>query len=220
MIALPGWDSLESVGRWVTFWEIMMIIILAALVGAEVFHFKYNHRLNVLIAAREDKAKNDADAAEARRKTEVGALQNQLSEADKKVAELEKRQPYWQLTQAQESSLRFAFQQGNPGQELKIEIIRGDQFGRAIADKINEIATSAHWRIETRRESDFAGSIPFGISVTLNFSMGNPRQTPPGVGALIQAIKDAGLGPEPGPIPDNLIPVDAIGLRIGRKPFP
>ena len=103
MASLPGWDSLEAVSKWVTFYEILMILCLAALVGAEVFHFKYSHRKDALIELRDRAAeiqrqtaevqrKKDGDEAEARRKTEVERLQTQLSEADKKVTELQIQQ--------------------------------------------------------------------------------------------------------------------------------
>src|SRR5258705_13254661 len=96
MVSLPGWDSLESVSRWVTFYEIAMILCLGALVGAEVLHFNYSHRKDALTTIREAKQAADTtrykDEAEARRKAEVDGLQKQLSEADKKVAKIQKQQ--------------------------------------------------------------------------------------------------------------------------------
>jgi hypothetical protein len=57
MVSLPDWDSLESVSTWTTVFEIAMIVILAALVGAEVLHFKYSHRKDDLTALRDARTK-------------------------------------------------------------------------------------------------------------------------------------------------------------------
>src|ERR1700730_12044172 len=78
MAGLPGWDSLESVTRWVAFYEIAMISVLAALVGAEVLHSNYSHRKDVLIKAREEQqaadTNRDKDEAEVRRGATAEAI--------------------------------------------------------------------------------------------------------------------------------------------------
>jgi hypothetical protein len=62
MVSLPGWDSLESVSRWVTFYEFAMIIILTALIGAQVLHFRYSHRKDTLIEMRARQRADDTTA--------------------------------------------------------------------------------------------------------------------------------------------------------------
>lgn len=87
----PGWDSIASTGWWSHFWFWFGIACLFALGASEIVSHVYGLRKDELVTAAETAAttqrKSDADAAEARRKTETEALQQRLSEADKKVAE-------------------------------------------------------------------------------------------------------------------------------------
>ena len=53
-VDFPGWDSLESVTRLHSFFEMAGIVCLALLVVAEVLAFKYGNRKDVLTGAREE----------------------------------------------------------------------------------------------------------------------------------------------------------------------
>jgi hypothetical protein len=123
MAGLPGWDSLESVTRWVTFYEIAMISVLAALVGAEVLHSNYSHRKDVLIKAREEQqaadTNRDKDEAEVRRAAEVAQLQKQLADAGNKVSGLQIQNIARRLTSAQKEALVGSLAPF-PGQKISI----------------------------------------------------------------------------------------------------
>src|SRR5713226_7045603 len=109
MSFLPGWDSIESTGTIAHGLHITAIVVLGLLVVSEAAALVYdsrNHRLagiaeNERIAADQKKY----DDAETRHATEIGGVKTSLTEAEKKVAELERLRAPRHLTDAQKAKL-------------------------------------------------------------------------------------------------------------------
>jgi hypothetical protein len=104
----PGWDSIASTGYWSHFWFWLGIVCLFALGASEIVSHIYGLRKDELVAIAEraasDQRNAETDAAEARRKADVGVLQERLGTADKKVTELEKQQAPRRLTSQQKTN--------------------------------------------------------------------------------------------------------------------
>jgi hypothetical protein len=91
MPLLPGWDSVESTNWWSHFYFWVGIIFMIALIAAEAVSHIYGLRKDELVAVTEravaEERAREIDAAENRRKAEVGALQKQLDAATAQLAE-------------------------------------------------------------------------------------------------------------------------------------
>jgi hypothetical protein len=219
MVSLPGWDSLESVNRWVTFYEFAMIIILVTLVGAEVLYFKYSHRKDALIEVRERRQTVDTrrqrDDAEAR-KAEVEQLQNRLAEAHRKVAELEGQAPR-RLTDDQRRALIRALSPFR-NQKIVIESAVNDaesvQFGSDFVNVFEAAGWSAD-NVGTVRVM-YAGSAPIGVDVLVNPET-DIAHIPAAVAALVSTLFELGLMKERNIRTDTTVAIGAIRLRTGRK---
>lgn len=101
----------------------------------------YGLRKDELVARAESAAnaqrKADADAAETRRKEEVGALQKQLSEAGKKVTELDKlRQPRRFTPEQRNKLMDFVTNNGKGKLTFVIKASASADDARAYADEI------------------------------------------------------------------------------------
>jgi hypothetical protein len=225
---LPGWDSLEAVSKWVTFYEILMILCLAALVGAEVFHFKYSHRKDALIELRDRAAeiqrqtaevqrKKDGDEAEARRKTEVERLQTQLSEADKKVTELQIQQEPRKLTPEQKRAL-IAVLTPFRGEKIDIVISIGDNESKLFAAEFVSLFREAGWdagQNDGINQAVYTGVVTPGIQVTLNQTEAQSGRLPRGAEELTRALMALGLAE--GAFTNPQTSAGKIEFRVGPK---
>ena len=80
---LPGWDSLSAVNRYHSVAEITGIVILAALVVAEVISYKYGNRKDFLTEQQQH-------TIDQRHDEEMARLQRETAKANERAAELEK----------------------------------------------------------------------------------------------------------------------------------
>jgi len=223
MAGLPGWESLESVSRWVTVYEIAMIVCLAALVGAEVLHFNYSHRKGALIKIREqqqaDNTKRDQDEAEASRKAEVDRLQNQLANAGKKVADLEAKQPQRRLTQLEKDTL-IAAMRPFPNQKISIGCILGDIYGKELAEDFVQVAHAANWN--DGGGSGFSQELftqdPEGVLVFINSAEADAHRATAGIAAFVRSLADLHLIPTPAVTGHPSVAAETIRVLIGKKP--
>jgi hypothetical protein len=60
ILVLPGWDSIETVGKIHRFFEICGIVCLGLLVLFEAFAYAYGHRLETLSAAAQHQVLEEA----------------------------------------------------------------------------------------------------------------------------------------------------------------
>jgi hypothetical protein len=221
--SLPGWDDLESVSRWVTFWEIAMIIILAALVGAEVLHFKYSHRMNDLIGLRdhqlEEQAKRAGDEAETRRKVEVEALQRKLEEAGQQVAALQEKQADRHLSDEQ-TRIIFEAIAPFPGQRVDLVTVMGNGEALRYAQDFLEVFKKAKWVVngDMVAQASYTGTDAdvVGIVVSISQANGMAHRAPMGAGILMQTMIRLGLIKEGFNHPD--VRGDDVQVLVGRKP--
>lgn len=229
MSFLPGWDSLETTETIAHNLHIAAVIVLGLLFLAEgmalVYDFR-NHGLSRAAAVDADnKRQRDADAAESRRKAEVEGLQKQLSEADTRLAAVQKQQAPRRLTEAQK---QFLIAQLSPYRGEKIEIVAllGDQESMQFAQDFHSVFVAAGWQ-------DLSGGVSqavitggaVGIEITLNQAEAQAGRLPPVLQPLINALTIAGLMPHAADGRPNVFmnpqsPTDHIVFRVGSKPSP
>lgn len=222
-MSLPGWDSLESVGRWVTVYEIAMIVCLAALVGAEVLHFKYSHRKDILIEVRdrdhEEQRKSDAAAAEARRKAEVEGLEGRLAEADEKLAAVQHQQTPRRLTADQKQTLTAAIA-SHRGQKIKIMTILGDAEAKRFMEDFVEAFDSAGWDyggVGGLEYGHYGGATdPIGVIVAWKAELFYEKKGPAALSPFVTAL--SGILPNTTLAPTNEVDATTIVVVIGKKP--
>lgn len=215
MPTLPGWDSLDSVTKWHSFYEIAGIIFLALLVGAEVLAFQYGNRKDDLVAAaeslRSNQARQENEKTEARRQTEVTTLQRQLSEADKKVTELQERQAPRHLSEDQKAKLA-GYLSGKPKGTVTIKANTTANDARAYADEIAPLFSGAGWTV---RVDD---ALILGPDITGIWLKVRGPAIPAAAEVIHSAFKFAGI-----PIRDTATPSptgpepDEVWLQIGSK---
>jgi hypothetical protein len=201
---LPGWDSLESVSRWTTVFEIAMIVILAALVGAEVLHFKYSHRKDELTASRD-------------------AEQKKQTEDDRKIIDdLRSQTVARRLTDSEKKALVTALSPF-PGQKIEIWCANTAWDCVNFATDFQSVFKQAKWDVpETIKFGFPVGYDPIGIDVAVNRAwISEPKNSPPSLNALGAVLMHFGLLPMPGALreSDNT-ELGTISLRIGRIPPP
>jgi hypothetical protein len=88
---LPGWDSLDTVGR-LNFWcHIAALVFIAALALAEILAFVYGERRDTLVEARAHALsvaqQQKEQATDERHAAEVADLRGQLDKTSKQVAD-------------------------------------------------------------------------------------------------------------------------------------
>jgi hypothetical protein len=216
----PGWDSLDSVRTWHTVFEISGIAFLAFLVGAEILAFQYGHRKDELTViaerAAEIKRNGDADAAEKRRNADVEALQTQLAEAGKKVAELDKLRQPRHLTEDQKARLTKFITENSKGSAaftIKANVAEGD--ARPYADEIAALfhAPPINWQVGVDNAM-IAGADTSGIWITIK----DGSAIPPATGLLHAAFVDAGFPIKKDVQVDPGVPrPDEVWLSVGTK---
>jgi len=220
MVSLPGWDSLESVNKWITFWEFAVIIILVTFVGAEILYFKYSHRKDALIEVRARRqavdTKRQRDEAEVRRKTEVEGLQNRLTAAQRKVAEFERQAPR-RLTDDQKRVLTRALSPFR-NQKIAIESDMNDAESIEFATDFVNVFEAAGWSADNvgTVRAMYTGSAPIGVDVLVNPET-DVAHIPAAVAALVSTLFELGIMRERNIGTDTTVAIGAMRLRTGRK---
>ncbi len=188
--------SLDSWYRWLTYFAIGLPILGAAMGGVSGWAaFIVNSRISDLQAV---------------------ALKQQLAEADKKVAELDRvRQPR-HLTEEQKTKLAKFITgnfSGNASFTIKAQASESD--ARAYADEIAKIfnAPPIHWQV-TVDNAMIMGPDTSGIWISIK----DGRAPPLATGLLHAALTDAGLPIKKDVEVDPGIPSpDEIWLTVGNK---
>lgn len=225
MNILPDWDSIQSTERWsdVLFWTgIVCLVLLAA---TEVASHIYGRRAGELRSeatrVADEQRQQDANDAERRRKAEVGALEKQLSEADKKTAELEKQQTPRRLTPEQKQTL-IATLSPHAGQKIIFVTILGDNEAKRFMEDFIEVIDAAKWDHSGDNGILYMNfgnaNDPVGVIVVLNDQSRVMKRGPAAVLPLTEALAAFGLAKAHDVTPTNDIKLGEIGLVIGRKP--
>jgi hypothetical protein len=221
----PGWNSLESVKFWHIFWEISGIVILGLLVAAEVLAFQYSHRKDYLSESAEstrieEQQRKDAEN-ETRRAAEVGQLQKQLADADKKVAGLQTQNIARRLTTAQKEALVTSL---TPfaGQKLNIWCLTAAWDCVDFATDFQGVFRQAKWQVPDQIAYGIVvGGDAVGIEVLVNPQIADPngQVSMPSAVTLVMKLASMNLmAPHLGRMPE--IAPDTIFFRIGRIPPP
>jgi hypothetical protein len=203
MASLPGWDSIETSTRLHDFFELGGIILFLVVVAFELLAFSYGHHIDWLVGQAASTAATQQQqaeqAAEARHASEIGGLKSQLSEADKKVAELEAKQPQRRLKQTEKDTLIAALRPF-AGQKISITCIMGDIYGKELAEDFVSVMRAANW--------DDGGGIginqvvymqdPEGIILLINQGDASAQRATPGITALTQTLAQLHLIPVAG----------------------
>jgi TolA-binding protein len=219
----PGWDSIESSSSWANFYFWFGIACLVALAASEVISHVYSLHKDELVAVAgrvaDTKRQQDQQQADASHAAELGGLKGQLTEAEKKVADLQKVQPQRRLTQPQKDAL-FAAMNPFPGQKISIDCIMGDIYGKEVAQDFVEIARKAKW--DDGGGTGFSQSVytqdPAGILVFINNVEADAHRATSGITALVQTLANLSLIPSPAVTGNTNVTAGAVKIVIGKKP--
>lgn len=217
----PGWDSIDGAKWWSDFYFWFGIVCLFLLGISEVISHRYGLRKDELVVAAERAAgnqrKNETADAETRRKAEVEGLQKQLSESDKKVADLQYQQTPRRLSPEQKATLLTSLTLF-AGQKISIWCSANAWDCVNFATDFQSVFKQAKWDTpDTITFGIVMGYDAAGIEVLVNPVMASdPNNTPPPVVTLITTLVSLRLmaAPEIGRLPD--IEPGTIFFRIGR----
>ena len=212
------------------FFEIACAIVLVLALAAELVAYGYGGRQETLSAAAErasaDRIKKlTADLkpqpttdASGRYVKENSDLRQKLTEAENKIAELEKVQSQKRLSLEQR---RFLIEALRPfaGQKVSIGSISGDDESSALAKDLVSVFDTAGWD----HDGD-AGVFsqqwprdPIGVEVTLNEKDARAGQISAGIGALINATRQLGLVYDNTIYMGNEVPAGQALVKVGKK---
>jgi hypothetical protein len=221
----PGWDSIANTGWWSHFWFWFGIACLFALGASEIVSHVYGLRKDELVAAAESAANTqrqaDADAAETRRKEDVAGLQEKLSEADKRVNELQKRQLPRRLSESQKAALITALA-SQRGQTIKLNAAAGDAEANTFGSDFVAVFTAAG--IEHKNgPQDIAQVLttPPIVGIQIRVSAADVRMgtVPSVLDPFMKALVQAGIIKENTAQMDTTgVPDGTIAMFIGSKP--
>jgi hypothetical protein len=231
---LPGWDSADTTAAIAHNLHITAIVVLGLLVLSEALALVYDsrkeHLTGVAISIAEVKRKSDADAAEARRKTETEALQQRLSEADKKVteaqqsaiaaskkaSEVEKKTTGRHLTEQQRKAI-FDIIAPDAPKTVKVMVPVGDSEAHDFALEFMELLRTAGWDPGSEIiQAIYSGDANFGIQVYLNKTDALVGIFPAGTVSLIKGLEAAHLTDRG--YRNDTVRSGELELRVNTKP--
>ena len=194
MSFLPGWDSAETTAAIAHNLHITAIVVLGLLFVSEgmalIYDSRKEHLVGVANTSAETKRQAEADAAEARRKAEVEGLQKQLTEADKKVAELQQFQAQRRLTAEQKRAIVAAISPFK-GQQVAVGSLFGDDDGKRYRDDFAEVISQSGWALEGRVGEMMIDAPQDGVAVALDKGWITAGNSPPKAAeALIAVLHD------------------------------
>jgi hypothetical protein len=205
----PGWDSIEGANTWGHFWFWFGIGCLFLLGISEIVAFRYGLRKDALVAAAQQ-----TSAVEAQQNQDT--LQKKLDEAGKKLAEVEKQQAPWRLSDAQKQTLVEVISPSR-GQKVSIWCLMGGGESYEMARDFVEIFQTAGWDYGggTGMTQVNAGLEP-GIKAIISQIDGAAGRAPTGVALLLMKLIEFGIIREA--FNDPSVPAGTLRLQIGNKP--
>jgi hypothetical protein len=221
IMRLPGWDSIEFTMRAHNFFELWGIVLFLVVVGFEFLAYFYGHRRDKLV----DQATNQTvverrqaeEATEARHARELDNLKDQLSEADKKLGQVQKQQSDRRLSDDQKQAILAAISP-YPGQKVDIVAVANVGDALAYAEDFRSLFEVAKWDYGSGVSQDVYTGDVVGLSVLISDANGKAHRAPIGAAKLMLVLIQLGLIKEG--FSDPNIEGDVIQIRIGRKPTP
>jgi hypothetical protein len=227
----PEWLDIGEYQLRSRFFEIAAVAALALLLVSEVVAYGYGVRQQTLSAEAEQASAERikqlaAEAAKARRAPELPSryvkensdLQQKLTEAERKVASLERAQVQKRMSAEQK---RYLIEALRPfaGQKVSIASTRGDDEGKAFAEDFVSVFDAAGWdhHGEAGVTAQDWDRDPVGIEVALNETDARAGTISPGIGALINAVRALGLVYDNTVFMDEEVPAGQALLKVGKK---
>jgi hypothetical protein len=226
----PEWLDVGQYQLRSRFVEIGCAGVLTLLLVSELAAYGYGLRQASLMAAAEQ-----ADADRIKRLTaqfkprpvedrssrylkENSELNQKLTEAQSRLAELERTQSQKHLSLEQK---RFLIEALRPfaGQKVSIASIRGDDDGLQFAQEFVSVFEAAGWdhHGEAGVSTQDWPRDPVGIEVALNEDDARADRIAPGVAGLINVVRQLGLVYDNTVYMDNEVPAGQALLKVGKK---
>jgi hypothetical protein len=229
MAWLPGWESAQSAHTWAHFWFWFGMWCFLWLGVSEVIAFMYDLRKDHLVEAtqttaatqaqqQQDNLQRQLNDAEANRKSEVDALQKQLTEAGEKLRAVQANQADRTITTEQRECLIKTL---TPFKDQKFSLVvnAGEEPGQ-FGNQFLQIFNLLQWKNLNGGLLRAMASDLTGLHIAINQAEGQAGRIPPAVVALVETLVELGLKPDKVVEGKVDLPPDAIYLRIGRKPPP
>ncbi len=226
----PEWLDLGEYQLRSRFFEIGCVGVLALLLVSEVVAYGYGLRQETLMAAAEqasaDRIKRltaeskprPAGDSSSRYLKENSELNRKLTEAENKLAALERTQTQKRLSAEQR---RFLIETLRPfaGQKVSIASIRGDDEGLILAQDFVSVFDAAGWdhHGEAGVTTQDWPRDPVGIEVVLNEKDARADQISSGIAALINVVRQLGLVYDNTVYMDDEVPAGQALLKVGKK---
>ncbi len=206
MASLPGWNSIETTGFLHDFFELGGIILFLIVVGFELLAYFYGHRERDLLASAQTVAATQA-------KNEQGALKDQLSIANTKVADLERQSAKRGFAPEQRETIVRALA-AFKGQVVHIEMPMNDSEAGQYGNKFEELFKEAGWE----PGSIFAAWNPAPVGVAVTINRGQINTLPPGIATLCNLLRELGIVAANRFFANDTVPVGIVKITVGVKP--
>lgn len=234
----PEWLDIGEYQLRSRFVEIGFAAALALLLVSEVVAYGYGVRQQTLMAAAERVSAERADRikelqAEAKKQQqhppveressnrylkENSDLRQRLIEAENRIASLERGQSQKRMSAEQK---RYLIEALRPfaGQKVSIASIRGDDEGEAFAQDFVSVFEAAGWdhHGEAGVTTQQWDRDPVGIEVALNEGDARADRIPPGIAALINAVRALGMVYDNTVYMDEEVPEGQAVVKVGKK---
>lgn len=223
MSFLPGWDSINSTETIAHYLHVTAVVVLGLLFVAEgmalIYDFR-NHRLiKTAESVREIAQKEKEDAAEGRRKAEVEGLEKKLTEADKKLSEVQQNQTARRLKDEQKRAIIDAVKPFSGHKFLMVTVASNPEAFQYATDFVQALR-EAGWDDGSKNittEITFGGPDPVGVEIIVNSAYRTAGAPPAAAAALIKVlgslqIMTMRIGADPA------VPLDTIKVVVGAKP--
>jgi hypothetical protein len=223
MSFLPDWDSIESTSRWsdILFWAgiICLVLLAATEVASHIYGSRSSFLSNEATRLTEAQRQHDEAEAEDRRKAEVGTLQKQLAEADKKAAEALQQQAPRHLSESQKQTLIAAL---SPfaGQKITIASVMGDAEGESYREDFLVVLRAARWSFDEGSDVSQAVIVPtpVGVQVTINQDEAQAGRVLNSAAVFVTTLLQLGIVPDRTMFINQQVPAGQIALKVGTKP--
>jgi hypothetical protein len=148
----------------------------------------------------------------------AGAARKRASDAEAKLAVLQKAEAHKRLSESEKKTLIGALKPFS-GAKVTIASILDDNDGKLLAEDLAAVFDAAGWDHNgeagisyQRFERD-----PVGVEVTLNEDDARAGKISAGVGALINVVRELGLTRDNTIYMNGDIPAGEVQLKVGRK---
>jgi hypothetical protein len=227
---LPGWDSADTTAAIAHNLHITAIVVLGLLFLSEGLALMYDsrkeHLVGIATLTAEAKRKRDEDDAEARRKTDVEALQKRLAEADKKVAGLQSQNVARRLSDSDKQAL-IRDLSNSPGQKAQIMCVTNSWDCADYAKDFVFVFEQAKWSLAASPivYGMVMGHDVVGVEILINPAVVSEPQKVPGdfadsINYLARALTRLGQMPTETVTQEPSVKYGELTLRIGRIPTP